>query len=271
MSGTVQETLDRFFSIYLECDLTNVTPGRVWIIPSNRRELPELHYANPFALWLLASGNRCIISVQPALEAPLKRLIARLPPAIFHHPEGRRMIIDTVARTLNAAGRVSAFSGPVLFATRTSFRHVELHPCRQITPEDIPALRSAGLYDTCLEKSIAEGTCYAAFDGSDPVSLAGTREVPHLADRIAEMYVPGTIPAKRREGYGKSCLACATRAVIQSGRIPLYLTSDLNPASVATARAVGYQPYGRQFRVEIATTEPPADTTATSLPQPPIF
>ncbi|MCX7732957.1 MAG: hypothetical protein N2248_07345 [candidate division WOR-3 bacterium] len=269
MPGTVGQTLDRFFSAYLECDLTRVTPGRVLIIPSNRREIPELHYENPFALWLVATGNRCIISVQPALETPLKKLIARMPLPIFHLPEGRRMILETVARALNLPGRVSAFSGPILFATRGTFRPVELHPCRQITTADIPVLQTAGLYDTCLDRSIAEGTCYAAFDGPDPVSLAGTREVPHLQDRIAEMYVPGTIPAKRREGYGKTCLSSATRAVIQSGRIPLYLTSDLNPGSIATARAVGYQPYGRQFRVEIATAEPPPSTTP--LPQSPIF
>lgn len=269
MIETVRPLLDRFFSIYLECDLTNVTPGRVWIIPSNRRELPELHYENPFALWLIATGNRCIISVQPALETPLKKLTSRMPLAVFHLPEGRRMIIDTVARALNASGRVSAFSGPILFTTRASFRAVELHPCRQITAADIPALQEAGLYGTYLDKSIAEGTCYAAFDGPTPVSIAGTWEVPHLKEQIAEMCVPGTIPAKRREGYGKTCLSFATRAVIKSGRIPVYLTSDLNPASIAIARAVGYQPYGRQFRVEIATGEPPPPQT--TLPQQPIF
>ncbi len=269
MSGTVQQILDRFFSVYLECDLSNVTPGRAWIIPSNRREIPELHYENPFPLWLIATGSRCVISVQPALEAPLKKLIARMPLAIFHLPQGRRMMLETVARALNASGRVSAVSGPILFATRGTFRSVELHPCRPITTADIPALQKAGLYDTCLNKSIAEGTCYAAFDGASPVSLAGTWEVPHLQDQIAEMCVPGTIPSKRREGYGKSCLSFATRAVINSGRIPLYLTSDLNPASIATARAVGYQPYGRQFRIEIATTETPPPTF--SLPQAPIF
>ncbi|MEO0051475.1 MAG: hypothetical protein ABIK11_02860 [candidate division WOR-3 bacterium] len=269
MSETVRPLLDRFFSLYLECDLAKVTPGRALVIPSNRRELPEPHYENPFALWLIATGSRCVISVQPALETPLRKLFARMPLTIFHLPEGRRMILETVARALNASGRVSAFSGPILFATRATFRAVELYPCRPLTTADIPALRNAGLYDTCLDKSIAEGTCYAVFEGDIPVSVAGTWEVPHLQDQIAEMLVPGTIPAKRREGYGKTCLSFATRAVIKSGRIPVYLTSDLNPASIATARAVGYQPYGRQFRLEIATTEPPPP--ASSLPPSPIF
>lgn len=247
----VRPILDRFFSLYLECDLGNVEPGRVWVIPSNRRELPELHYENRFALWLIATGNRCVISVQPPLEPPIKKLIARLPLSAFRSPSGQKALQETVTHHLSGQHQVNSVSGPILFATTSTFKLIDLHPCRQITPDDIPALKSVGLYGSYLDPSIADSTCYAAFHQQAPISVAGTWQIPHLQDLVAEMCVPGTIPSRRREGYGKTALSYATRAVLRKGKIPLYLTSDRNPASIATARAVGYQPYGWQFRVEI--------------------
>jgi hypothetical protein len=261
MPETLRATLDRFFSTYLECDLTNVAPGYAWVIPANRRELPELHYENPFALWLIATGNRCVISVRPALETAVRRQTSRLWLGAFRDPAGQKALIDTVARALGPKTRLAAVSGPILFASTATFHLLDLHPCRQITPADRPLLTAAGLYGPYLDKSIQEGTCFAAFENENPVSVAGTWEVPHLADRIAEMCVPGTIPAKRREGYGKTALSYATRAVLNTGRIPLYITSDRNPASIACARAVGYQPYGWQFRIEVITEKPHSPTT----------
>jgi hypothetical protein len=256
MPETIRSTLDRFFSHYLECELDKVTPGYVWVIPANRRELPELHYENPFALWLIATGNRCVVSVQPPLENPLKKQIAHMGLGVFRTPAGQKTLLDTVARTLGSRLNLSPVSGPILFATPATFRLLNLHPCRQVTPEDKPLLAATGLYGPYLDKSINDGTCFAAFDHDQPVSIAGTWEVPHLNEQVAEMCVPGTIPSKRREGYGKTALSYATRAVLNTGKIPIYLTSDRNPASIATARAVGYQPYGWQFRVEITTGTP---------------
>ncbi len=250
MSGALA-VLDEFFSRYLECDLKNVAPGRVWVIPADRREVLELHYDNVFVLWLIASGNRCVISVQRVLEEPVKRVVNRLALGDFHRPAGQQALLAAVAAKLGHRSRVAGVSGPLLFATPGTFHPQEQHYCKQVTFADVPVLKNAGLYGDYLQKSVAEGTCFAAFVDGEPVAVAGTWEVPHMVDRVADICLPGTIPARRREGFGKSVLSGTTGAVLRSGRIPVYLTSDRNVASINTARAVGYQPYGWQFRVEV--------------------
>uniref|UniRef100_A0A7C4GCX6 Uncharacterized protein n=1 Tax=candidate division WOR-3 bacterium TaxID=2052148 RepID=A0A7C4GCX6_UNCW3 len=247
--------LDAFFSGYLECDLSRVTPGRVWVIPSDRREMTELHYSSPFALWLLTSGNRCVASVQRNLEPVITRVVNHLRPGEVRDITGQRRLLEAVAAGLRLPRGLSASSGPVFFCTRRSFRRRDIHPCRRVQPADITALSAAGLYDSSLDSSIAAGTCFVALDGASPVSLAGTREVPHLADKVADMFVPGTIAARRREGFGQTAVSAATAAVLDSGRIPLYTTSDHNPASILTAQAVGYSQYGWQFRVELVSPD----------------
>lgn len=243
--------LDEFFSKYLECDLSNVAPGRVWVIPSDRRDTPEPFHENIIALWLIASGNRCVVSIQRTLEEPVKRVVNRLALGDFRTPYGQKALLEVLGAKLKHFYEVTGNSGPIFFVTPTTFRHTATDSCRLVTSEDIPALQAVGLYGRYLDKSIAEGTCFAAFDLGAPVAVAGTWEVPHMADKVAELCVPGTVPARRREGFGKQVVAGTTGAVLKSGRVPVYVTSNLNFASIATARTVGYQPYGWQFRIEV--------------------
>ncbi len=250
---SVRAILDEFFSRYLDCDLTKVSPGTVVVAPSDRRDQPEINYHNTFALYLIATGNRCIISVQHKLEIPVRNQTNRMSLGEFHTPQGQQQLLNVVAHTLGLKHRLASVSGPILFVTTTCFRLHNLHPCRQISIADIPLLSAVGLYGSYLDHSIKEGTCYAAFGKDQPVSVAGTWQVPHLDKEVAEMCVPGTIPAKRREGYGKTALSYATQAVLQQNKIPVYITSERNIASIATARAVGFQSYGWQFRVEIVS------------------
>lgn len=247
--------LDAFFSTFLECDIARVTPGRVWVVPSDRREMKELHYSSTFALWLLTSGSRCVASVQRNLEPAIARVVSRLAPGQVREVSGQRRLLGAVAAGLRLTRGLSVSSGPILFCTDRSFRRQDAHPCRRISRSDVPVLVAAGLYDPSLDSSIAEGTCFAACEDGRPVSLAGTREVPHLADKVADMFVPGTIAARRREGFGRCAVSAATEAVLGSGRIPVYVTSDHNPASLLTARAVGYSQYGWQLRIELVSPE----------------
>ena len=59
----------------------------------------------------------------------------------------------------------------------------------------------------------------------------------------------GTVPQHRGRGYAKACLSAATSYALARGLVPLYNTQTCNPASMAVARAVGYQEYVRYLRV----------------------
>ncbi len=243
--------LDAFFSEYLGCDIRDIVPGHTCITATPRREQRELHHPDSFALWMLIAQSRCAISV----HGPLLRTVSKIAHGLgiegFRHPLAVKRFVVAVTRGLGLREGISSTSGPVLYCTNTTLRPARLHPCRPVTPADLPAVRATGLYDSSLEQSVTDGTCFAAFDDGRPVSLAGTLAVPHMADSVADMHIPGTIATHRRRGFGRTAVSHATGAVIDRNRVPVYLTSDRNAASVETAHSVGYREYGWQFRVRL--------------------
>jgi hypothetical protein len=76
-----------------------------------------------------------------------------------------------------------------------------------------------------------------------PVSFASVRKHQE-SDFVVSVEVE-TMPEFRRKGMAKAVLAYATEKILNSGRIPLYGTSPENFGSLATARSIGYQKYGK--------------------------
>ena len=243
--------LDAFFSEYLDCDIAGIPPGHTVIVPSRPRGQAEPHSAETFALWMLLAQGRCAISVQDQLLKKVSGLVRALGIERFRDPEAVKRFVVTAAKSLGVRPGVSSISGPVLYCTRDTLRPARLHPCRPVTKDDIPAIRTTGLYDPSLAPSIEEGTCFAAYDRDQPVALAGTYPVPHLTALVADIAVPGTIATHRKRGFGRTALSFTTEAVLNHNKVPCYITSDQNIASWETARAVGYRSYGWQFRIKL--------------------
>ncbi|MEO0079711.1 MAG: GNAT family N-acetyltransferase, partial [candidate division WOR-3 bacterium] len=216
------------------------------------------YYADVPALWMLLTQSRCVISVQDLFFKRVSALVRVMGIERFRNPETVRRFVLIASKAIGVRHGVNSVSGPVLYCTSESLLPVRLYPCRLITKEDIPALKEAGLYDSSLDYSIEQGTCFAAFDQDQPVSLAGTYPVPHMAELVAEIAVPGTIATHRRLGYGRTALSSTTEAVLNQNRVPVYITSDQNMASQDTAKAVGYRLYGWQFRIRLV--RPDIDT-----------
>jgi hypothetical protein len=244
-------TIDSFFDEYLGCDLAAMGPGEVVVAGSSRRYAPEPHHGHVFALWLVASGNRCAISVQKELVWPVQQVIKGADVEGLTGVAGRTLLAQTVARLLGDKERVTTGSGPILYCTSGSVRVWNVHPCRPFAPSDLPEATACGLYGTYLEPSVADRTCYVALDGPRPVSLSGTLPAAHMAAEIADLCVPGTLETHRRQGYAKTAVSHTTKAILATGRIPVYITSDRNKASIATAESVGYAQYGWEFRVQL--------------------
>jgi hypothetical protein len=240
-----------FFSAYLECDLAGVAPRELRVVASDRRERPELLYADVFVLWLVVFENRAALSVQSQLYKPVRRILDRYGFARIREPrclDELTRLADT-HRTL--LGELSTSSGPIHACAKEAFRPRITRPCRAVTDADLPAVRESGLYEGWLEHSVADGTCQAAFDGGRPVALCGTYEVPHLVDRVADIGLAGTVDSHRRLGYGSSVLSATTAAVLASDKTPIHQTSDRNVASIATARVIGYREFGWDYRIRI--------------------
>ena len=65
-----------------------------------------------------------------------------------------------------------------------------------------------------------------------------------MEDRIADLGV-GTAPGYRRRGYAKTAVAAVVDHITRAGGEALYKCAPANLASAATARSVGFLPYGR--------------------------
>ncbi|OYD17148.1 hypothetical protein CH330_00755 [candidate division WOR-3 bacterium JGI_Cruoil_03_51_56] len=237
--------LDAFFSEYLGCDISNIVPGHTCITTSPTQE------QNAFALWMLITQSRCIVSARGRLFKTVSRLAHTLGIERTRDPIAVKKFVIAAAKSLGIKKGVSSTSGPVLYCTPETLRIARLHPCRSVNRFNIAAVKATGLCSPWLDKSISEGTCFAAWDEDKPVSLAGTCMVPHMADEVAEMSVPGTLAPYRGKGFGRTAVSHATEAVLKQNKVPVYITSDRNVASIATARSVGYRQYGWQYRVQL--------------------
>jgi hypothetical protein len=249
--GWPPEVIDTFFAEYLGCDLAAMGPGEVVVAGSSRRYAPEPHHDHVFALWLVASGNRCAISVQKELVWPVQQVTKGADVEGLTGSAGRALLAQTVTRLLRAEGRVTTGSGPILHCASGSLRVWDAHPCHPPAWTELAAATASGLYEPYLGSSVADGTCFVALDGPRPVALSGTWPPAHMAAEIADVCMPGTLETHRRQGYARTALSHTTRAILDAGRIPVYTTSDRNKASIATAKAVGYTQYGWEFRIQL--------------------
>jgi GNAT superfamily N-acetyltransferase len=242
--------LDSFFSGYLGCDIARLEPGETRVCDSPRREKPELHYANAFPVWCFVTHNRAVVSTHPLLLGTVSKLCRGMNPARLKDVRTAELLAGTATRVLGLDPGCDYAAGPVLFGPPETYCGRLLQPCRVVTEPDRAALERAGLLDPSLLESVADGTCFAGYDDDKPVALCGVTPVPHMADKVADIALPGTLEPYRRRGFGRTVLSAVTQALHACSRIPFYLTSSHNTASIRTAASVGYLEYGWQFRVK---------------------
>jgi len=247
--------LDAYFSVCLGCDISAVGPDETRVSASSRREKRELHYADVFPVWCFFAQNKCIVSVQEQLLGPVSRSVSEWSVPQFRSKTAAERLTATVAEELGLGPDASYAAGPVLFCPPETYQGGRRRPCRAVAVADRPALDSAGLLDSSLIESVADGTCFAGFDGDQPVALCGVCPVPHMADRVADVSLNGTLEPFRHRGFGRTVLSAVTETLHARARLPFYITSDSNVASRKTAASVGYVEYGWQIRVKVPIKE----------------
>jgi hypothetical protein len=243
--------LDAYFSVCLGCDIGAVGPGETHVAVSSRRETRELHYADVFPIWCFVTQNRCVVSVHRRLLGTISKLVSGWVGPQFRGETAAERLTAAVTKELEPDLDVSYAAGPVLFCPLETCQSARLRLCRAVTNADGPALDSAGLLDSSLTESVADGTCFAGFHGDQPVALCGVCPVPHMADRVGDITLNGTLEPFRHQGFGRAVLSAVTETLHTRGRLPFYITSDHNVASRRTAASVGYVEYGWQVRVKL--------------------
>jgi hypothetical protein len=239
--------LDRFHGIRLGIDLEDVEPGRTAVIESERRleREPSFGYVRVF-WWLWLEDGRSVVSVLPGGAEGVRRLVGeiRVPddlasPALA---EALKVPVDGVLDRsgLPAVDRVWA---DVCFAcSGAQLRHHRHGDCRRLTDESIPATDGLSLPTQCFP----DGTAYGVVVDGHVVSVAYAHRAGVMEDEVGALGVE-TAVLHRRRGYAQTAVSHVVQHIACAGGEAVYNCRPGNLASVATARSVGFVPYGRSL------------------------
>jgi hypothetical protein len=249
-----EETLDRYFSLYLGYPVSEVKRGQVVPVSCMWRLNPEKGWGFAVPLWAQIFRERAVISVRPDCFLALKRMLAEEPlPRQLYNLGWRRKLGSLIGQEdIGERQRVQ-------YCDLKHFQSFRIPECRRLRVSDVKCFvkMKLDLYPNCdpvcqardIKRNIKDGIAFGVFHQGKLVSIAEAPAIGPMQDAIEEMGVD-TLPGYQRRGYGKAVISGMTQAVLEIGRIPVYRCGSKNEASLCLARAVGYVKYADiiQFR-----------------------
>ena len=236
--------VDRYIGARLGADLSAFGNEGVAVVESARRLRREQSYGYIHALWWFwLTDGRSVASVPPgageAIDEVLREvrsaeqlsdpaLVARLRPTVD---------VALLSAGLNATDRAQR---ALWFACDAV--HLRRHlceSCRRLTDESMPPAEGVRLPVHCFP----DGIVYGAVADGRVVSVAYAHRSGFMEDRVADLGVE-TSPGCRRRGYARAMVSAVVEQVTHTGGEATYDCAPDNLASVATARSVGFVPYG---------------------------
>lgn len=222
--------VEKYHGIRLGVDLASVQAGRITVVESPRRLQKEQSHTYGYVRalwWLWLQDGRSALSVPPGAGDAVREIASSaqsagrlLDPGLAERLEG------PVNVALSEAGlkEVDRALHDVLFACNAALlrRHRE-GDCRRLTE--------------------ADGIAYGVIADGKVVSAAFARRTGIIEELVADLGVEAAAPYRRR-GYAKTAVSAVVEHAIGVGGEALYGCDPSNAASVATARSVGFVPYG---------------------------
>ncbi|MGD2175507.1 MAG: GNAT family N-acetyltransferase [Candidatus Brocadiaceae bacterium] len=248
--------VDRQLSIRMGVDFAELEPGRIRVVESTRRLRKEQSYGYLRALWWMwLQDGRTAISVPPGAGEGVRAVAREVEHAEeLCEPALAERLKPPVSDVLCRAGlqEVDRSWWDVTFAcNRDLLRRHRCGDCRRLTDESIPPAEGLSLPTHCFP----DGICYAVVEDGEAVSIAFSHRTGIMEDRIADPGV-GTAPPYRRRGYAKTVVSAVVEQVTRRGGEARYSCSPDNQASIATARSVGFVPYGRSLVLGAPAPDP---------------
>lgn len=109
---------------------------------------------------------------------------------------------------------------------------------RWVDGHDLPHFTLPGALRRELEAGLRAGPLAAAFVGTQPVSFCYAFAVTETLWDVAV----DTLAPFRRQGHASRCVAAMIRHQRSQGRRPVWGAADDNPASLAMAECLGFEP-----------------------------
>jgi len=240
--------VDRYMGVRMGVNLATVEPGRLMVVESPRRLRREQSYGFVHGLWFLwLADGRAAVSVPPGAGGAVR--------AILTGVRDRRAVLDPdlgerlkgpVGGALRSAGLrgIDRALRDLDFACNASLlRRHRCGACYRLTDGRLPIAKGIEYPDHCFP----DGIVYGVVADGKVVSLAHAHRPGVMEGQVADLGVPGTVPACRRRGFAKACVSAVVEHVTRMGGDARYGCDPANLASIATARSVGFVPYGTQL------------------------
>lgn len=236
--------VDQYMGIRMEVDFSELRPGRVTVVESSRRLRKEQSYGFVHALWWVwLEDGRSAVSVPPGAGESVGKILEDV-----HGSE--RLFDPRIAEQLKVpvndamvrAGlkETDRMLRDVCFACNASLLRRHRHgDCRRLVDERVPPAEGLGLPTHCFP----DGIVYGVVADGTVVSVAFAHRSGVMEDQVADLGVE-TAPAYRRCGYAKTVVSAVVEHLTRTGGEARYGCRPENHASRATARSVGFVPYG---------------------------
>lgn len=229
----------------LGVDLAAVSPGGITVVATDLRLKREMSYGYTRVAWLQRFEDGCAaLSVPPEAAEACERIVdGREAHDLLDDRDFERRLAKAVDRVTARHGLppVNRTFRDVCYACNAKgLIRLEDPRCLRLRDTGIPAIPELDLPEHCFP----DGIVYAIVIDGLAVSIAHAHTTGVMEDRVADLSVPGTAKAHRRKGYGKIVVAAVVDHVARHGGEGYYVCRPDNDASVATARSVGFIPFG---------------------------
>lgn len=248
--------VDRHTGIRLGVDLSSVDRCATVVVESERRLTAELSYGFVHALWWLwLEDGRSVTSVPPGVADAVRDITeaARsreclLNPATAERLRGRvdpalaRLGLSTTSRVFR--DRTFAFA-----CNNSLLRRHAAGECVRLTDSSVPPAEGLALPTHCFP----DGVAYGVVADGRVVCVAYAHRSGVMESQVADLGVE-TAPEYRGRGYAKTAVSELVLHFIKARGEARYACDPANTASIRTAVAVGFVPYGTSLVLAAAAT-----------------
>jgi len=236
--------VDRYMGLRLGVEMAGIRPGQLHVVESPRRLAREMSYGYVHALWWVwLHDERTAVSVVPGAGEEVRRIAAAVTERDEFFDLGLAERLKVPAdRALRGAGRPVSdrVLSDVFFVCNAKLLRPHRHgDCRRLTDESIAPAEGLRLPTHCFP----DGVAYGVVADGRIVSVAFAHRAGVMEDSVADVGVE-TAPGYRRRGYAQTAVSALVEHFTRSGGEARYGCSRGNVASMATARSVGFVPYG---------------------------
>lgn len=227
-------------------DVAGLLPGQVVVAESPRRLGREEGYGYVCAGWVSRwSDGRIAASVPPGIGEPVRRVLQGWPEDCLA-PEPIAALRKEVDGALQLAGLKAVnriFADVVFVCNRGTFiQPPQGVDCRRVAAADWPTAEGIALPQHCFP----DGVVFGAMVDGRVVSVGYSHRSGLMEAQVADLGVE-TAEEFRRKGYAKAVVAAVVAHILAAGGEARYVTRPDNFASIATAKSVGFVPYGQSL------------------------